>query len=101
MMGLLLLLLLLTPAVLARENVTFTLGDLGSVTGVTTQTKDYGPDAPYSGKIYYKFRNLYYAESVVGEKRFSQPVMRSQPYSREGETSYDATKTGPLCAQAG
>ena len=43
------------------EQVTFELGALGEVTGVTVQTKEYS-GAPLSNTTYYKFRNLYYAE---------------------------------------
>eukprot|EP00090_Calanus_glacialis_P005797 TRINITY_DN14495_c0_g1_i1.p1 TRINITY_DN14495_c0_g1~~TRINITY_DN14495_c0_g1_i1.p1 ORF type:complete len:687 (+),score=181.02 TRINITY_DN14495_c0_g1_i1:28-2088(+) len=93
------LLLIVLPAIMA-EDVTFNMGDMGEITGRTTQTKIY-PDAPYSDRPYYRFRNLFYADSVSGENRFSQPVMRSEPYSLAGQAPYDATRTGPLCSQAG
>jgi len=85
---------------MAREEVTFTLADMGDIKGVTTQTKVYG-NAPYDDRTYYKFRNIFYADSVSGDKRFSQPVLRTEPYSQSGEPAYDATRTGPLCSQAG
>jgi len=94
------LLLNILPAIMAREEVTFSLADMGDITGITTQTKVYG-NAPFDNRTYYKFRNLFYADSVSGDKRFSQPVLRTDPYSQAGEPAYDATRTGPLCSQAG
>jgi len=94
-------LLIIIPAIIA-EDVTFTLGDMGEITGRTTLTKIYDdPPAPYNNRTYYRFRNLFYADSVSGDKRFSQPVLRTEPYSQPGGPAYDATRTGPLCAQAG
>jgi len=95
-----LLLLPLLLQVAVAEDVTFSLGDMGEITGRTTQTKIYG-DAPYDDRTYYRFRNLFYADSVSGDKRFSQPVMRTEPYAQAGGAPYDATRTGPLCSQAG
>lgn len=80
------------------NEVTFTLGPLGPVTGTTTQTKFY-PDAPHSNRPYYKFRNIPYIEgSVAGENRFKQSSVRTSPYTDDG-SPYDATKSGPLCMQ--
>jgi len=94
------LLLPLLFLTISAEDITFTLGDMGEITGRTTQTKIYG-DAPHDNRTYYKFRNLYYADSVSGDKRFSQPVLRTQPYADPSQPPYDATRTGPLCSQAG
>ena len=80
------------------SEVTFTLGPLGPIKGKTTQTKYY-PDAPYSNRPYYKFRNIPYIEgSVSGENRFRQSSVRTSPYSEDNHP-YDATKSGPLCMQ--
>ena len=45
----------------SAQQVTFQLGALGEVRGITVQTKEYS-GAPLSNTTYYKFRNLYYAE---------------------------------------
>merc|ERR1719309_797823 len=80
------------------NEVTFTLGPLGPVTGTTTHTKYY-PDAPHSNRPYYKFRNIPYIEgSVAGENRFKQSSVRTSPYTEDG-SPYDATRSGPLCMQ--
>ena len=39
--------------------------------------------------------------SVSGARRFSQPVLRTEPYQQPGQEPYDARHTGPMCAQAG
>jgi len=89
--------LLLLPSLVfaTNEQVTFTLGGLGEVTGNTVQTKTY-PNAPHSNRPYYRFRNLPYAQPF---QRFHQSQLwdASTPLSSSGP--YDATKTGPLCHQ--
>jgi len=82
----------------AREEVIFTLGDLGPVRGVVTATKAY-PEAPYSERHLYKFRNMPYIEgSIAGQNRFTQSSVRVSPYTEDG-TAYDATRSGPMCMQ--
>jgi len=94
------LLILFLANIILAEDVTFTLSDMGEVMGRTVQTMNY-EGAPFSNRTYYRFRNLYYADSVSRDARFSQPVLRSQPYSSPGGPAYDARSTGPLCSQAG
>merc|ERR1711962_1895087 len=54
--------LLLPSLVFAtKEQVTFTLGSLGEITGDTVQTKIY-ENAPHNNRPYYRFRNIPYAQ---------------------------------------
>ena len=86
-----------TNLVKSQKQVTFTLANLGDITGVETQTKEY-EGAPYSNRTYYKFRNIPYALPVIGPDRFKQSkIWNSSLLSTS--SPYDATKTGPLCMQ--
>ena len=91
------LLAVLLGGVGCQELVTFTLGNLGNITGRETMTKVY-EGAPHSARTFYKFRNIPYALPVVGENRFKQSqIWNNSLLSTEG--AYDATRTGPLCMQ--
>jgi len=81
---------------LTRENVTFTLGGLGDITGVVGRTMVKPTSAPYSNTSIYKFRNIPYAKPFL---RFQQVEQwdANTPLSSAGP--YDATRTGPLCYQ--
>merc|ERR1711962_1611805 len=77
------------------EEVTFTLGGLGDITGVVGSTFTYA-NAPHSNRPLYKFRNIPYSQPF---ERFRQSKLwdPNQPLNEDG--AYDATRTGPLCHQ--
>ena len=62
---------------LTRENVTFTLGGLGDITGVVGRTMVKPTSAPYSNTSIYKFRNIPYAKPFL---RFQQVHTSNQPF---------------------
>ncbi|XP_059085741.1 carboxylesterase 1E-like [Tigriopus californicus] len=79
------------------QDVLVTLPDLGTIQGRTKET--FG-NLGVPKKPYYNFRNIPFAESVSGPKRFSQPVQLKRAIGTV-EQPYDATKSGPLCPQLG
>jgi hypothetical protein len=81
----------------SREEVEVSLGAMGRLRGVVTHSKPY-PDqqAPHYARPIYMFRNIPYAEhSVAGERRFTQSVVRTSPYSLPG-TRVGYAQSDPL-----
>ncbi len=68
------------------EEVELDLGPMGQLRGVVTHSKPYpNQDAPYFARPIYMFRNIPFAEhSVANERRFTQSVVRTSPYSLPG-----------------
>ena len=62
---------------LTKENITFTLGSLGDITGVVGRTMVKPTNAPYSNTSIYKFRNIPYAKPFL---RFQQVAISNQPF---------------------
>jgi hypothetical protein len=73
----------------SREEVEVSLGAMGRLRGVVTHSKPYpNQQAPNYARPIYMFRNIPYAEySVAGERRFTQSVVRTTPYTLPGTVS--------------
>ena len=82
-----------------KTNVSFTLDNLGEITGVESRTKFY-PNAPeeFRERTTYVFRGIPYAYPVMNETRFQQSKILNDTALRE-DGSFDATQDGPLCQQ--
>jgi len=82
---------------LKKIPVDFTLGELGEITGVESQTKKY-ENAPFSERTTYVFRGIPYAHPVIDQDRFKQSSLKTDPLTNDG-SKFDATRDGPLCQQ--
>ena len=81
-----------------KPEITFTLGSLGSITGLESRTKIY-ENAPYNNRTTYQFRGIPYAYPVVDQDRFKQSdIMNDTTLTSDG-SSFNATRDGPLCQQ--
>ena len=81
-----------------KPEVSFTLGNLGDITGVESRTKVY-EEAEYSDRPIYVFRGIPYAHPVINENRFKQSQIYNDTALTQDGTSFDATRDGPLCQQ--
>lgn len=73
-----------------------TVPTLGTLQGKVYKTVGNLQNTP---KDYYSYKNIPYAQSVSGEKRFTQPILREDELGTK-EKPYDAMRSGPLCHQS-
>ena len=66
---------------LSKENITFTLGGLGDITGVVGRTMVKPTSAPYSNTSIYKFRNIPYAKPFLRFQQVDYQTNSSMVYS--------------------
>ena len=64
---------------LSKENITFTLGGLGEITGVVGRTMVNPSSAPYSNTSIYKFRNIPYAKPFLRFQQVETSRLSNQP----------------------
>ena len=79
LLGILVLLAGTSALPLSKENITFTLGGLGDITGVVGRTMVKPISAPYSNTSIYKFRNIPYAKPFLRFQQVDNSRLSNQP----------------------
>ena len=80
LLGILVLLAGTSALPLSKENITFTLGGLGDITGVVGRTMVKPSSAPYSNTSIYKFRNIPYAKPFLRFQQVDTLRLSNQPF---------------------